>query len=379
MLERIYFSQNGEMFTYVWEDSTFFFYVSFLFVVLLVGHVVQRDDFCVNKSLFVFIFIYLYLFCGFRDTTVGRDTEMYTDIFNDSKEWSNISDWGVEPGFFLLNKIFHFFVGYEKLGVPIFAFITYFLIFKTIYRYSLSINIQATLYLLVCIGFYLQSFDLLRISLATSIELYFFHYVIERQYYKYFIVLLCCLTVHYSTLLMFIPLISLILYRKNPLFFLVVIGVMIVVATFVISHLEFFIFFARYEHYTMEDIDKIGIGPAQFVYNLPILALAFYVYKKKYGSHDVLQILFVYCVICFIYGLVGYFVPVGRTTIHFLMIYVLLIPYCLAQLKVNNDKYYRIIYLICIVYGVVRYHYYLVGYLFSDGIMPYRMLNLFAS
>ena len=263
--------------------------------------------------------------------------------------------------------------------MPIFAFITYFLIFKTIYRYSLSINIQATLYLLVCIGFYLQSFDLLRISLATSIELYFFHYVIERQYYKYFIVLLCCLTVHYSTLLMFIPLISLILYRKNPLFFLVVIGVMIVVATFVISHLEFFIFFARYEHYTMEDIDKIGIGPAQFVYNLPILALAFYVYKKKYGSHDVLQILFVYCVICFIYGLVGYFVPVGRTTIHFLMIYVLLIPYCLAQLKVNNDKYYRIIYLICIVYGVVRYHYYLVGYLFSDGIMPYRMLNLFAS
>lgn len=386
MLERVYFSENGGMFTYVWEDSTFLFYVSFLFVVLLVGHVVQplhvyhkRVNFGVNKVFFLFVFIYLYVFCGFRDITVGRDTEMYTDIYNDALAWSNIENWGIEPGFFLLNILFRFFICYDKFGVPIFAFITYFLIFKTIYRYRLSINVQVTLYLLVCIGFYLQSFDLLRISLTTSIELYFFHYVIERQYYKYFIVLLCCLTIHYSTLLMFIPLITLILYRKSPMFFGVIIGVMAVVASFVISNLEHFIFFARYEHYTMEDLDKIGIGAAQFVYNLPILVLVYYVYKKNYCSHDVLQILFIYSVICFIYGLVGYFVPVGRTTIHFLMIYIILIPYCLAQLKVNNDKYYRVIYLVCIVYGAVRYHFFLKDYLYSDGIMPYKMLNIFAS
>ena len=384
MLEQIYFENNGGQFTYVWENSTFFLYLFFLIIACILGYYAQpmkRDDndnliLEFNNRMYYIVFVFLYVFYAFRDITVGRDTEMYTRIFNDSVDWNNIEDWNIEPGFFFLNRVFRLFFDNDSWGVIIFSTITLILIFKTIYKKRYEIDVQMALFLFVGIGFFFFFFNLLRISLATSIELFFFHYVIEKQYFKYFIVLVLCMTIHYTTMLMFVPFFSLILYRKNPKYFFILLVILALIASYVISHLENFILFARYEHYTLEDVEKVGLGMAQFVYNIPVLLLAYYIMKREYCSTNVLEIIVVYTSFCFLYGIVGYYIPVGRAVIHFLMIYLLLIPYCFVLLRNNEDRYYRVLWLGFILYGIVRFHYYLKDYLYSDGIMPYRMLDL---
>ena len=139
--------------------------------------------------------------------------------------------------------------------------------------------------------------------------------------------------------------------------------------------MDSFIFIARYEHYSVGDMKKVGIGMAQFLYNLPILLLLLYVKKRHYCSQNILGIMFVYTLFCLLYGIIGYYIPVGRVVIHFLMVFVILIPYCFLQLQKHNDEYYMLMKVLFVFYGIIRFHLYLKDYLYSDGIMPYKFIS----
>lgn len=382
MLEKIYFANNGTEFTYKWEDETFYFYIFMLLIILLCDPFIKSikgKRFLykkqINNTVFFSLFLLFFLVCALRGDSVGRDTPMYNDIFYASINWNSLSRWGMEPGFYCLNSLFRRIFTSREWGIVIFSFITLFLIFKTIYDNRNRLDVTMALFLFVGIGFYLQSFDLLRISLCTSIELYYFHYIIEKKYYKYFIVLLLCVTIHYTAMLMIVPYLSYILFRKKMKYYYFYITFLTFVSSYIASNLGNFIFIARYEHYTSDEMSKVGLGMAQFVYNLPILAFAYYMSTKKYISRNMIVLLVIYSCFCMLYGILGYYIPVGRSVIHFLMIFVILIPYCLYQLKRNNDKYYYYIRFFLILYGVLRYHMYLKDYLYSDGIMPYKMME----
>lgn len=378
MLEKIYYSNNLNKYSDAWDDNTFYLYVLTFIVVLIGGFFVQsvyrQREMRINLYIYVLLFSFLYVFYAFRDVSVGRDTEMYTKLFLDSHKLSNIKIWGIEPGFFCLNSFFGLFFQQEKWGVIIFSSITLLCVFSAIYLNRKVIDVAMALFLFVGIGFYLQSFNLLRISLATSIELLFFNLVIERKYLKYLVVLLVCFTIHYTTLLMFIPLLSLLIYRVNKSFFFCFMLGVLIVSLYAISHMDSFIFFARYEHYSVGDLKKVGIGMVQFFYNLPILLLLFYVKKRRYCSRYVFKTMLVYTLFCFLYGVIGYYIPVGRSVIHFLMIFVIFIPYSIGLLQKHHDENYLLIKFLFLFYGVIRFHLYLKDYLYSDGIMPYKFI-----
>lgn len=382
MFEKIYFANNGGLYTYKWDDYTFFLYLSLLVILLIADLFIQpiyirkrSANISVNLWIFGGIFMYFLIICSFRELTVGRDTQMYSDIFNASENWKKLAQWDMEPGYYILNSILKTIFPSKFMGIIVLSFLILFLSFKTIFDVRKSIDVFLALFLFVGIGFYLQSFNLLRISLCACIELYFFHYIIEKKYLNYFIVLLLCSTIHYTALLMMLPFASYYFFQSNIKYFFVLMFFIVLLSAYVATHLDNFIFFARYEHYTYEELERVGIGSAQFLYNIPILALSYYMYQKKYFPKRISLLMVVYCMYCFLYGIVGYYIPVGRAVIHFLMIYVLLVPYSILQLRVHNDRYFQIVRVFFIFYGILRYHLYLKDYLYSDGIMPYNMLT----
>lgn len=94
-------------------------------------------------------------------------------------------------------------------GIP-----TYFLIYKTIKRYSISVRFSILLYLSF---FYLESFGFIRQALAVSICFWSIRYLFERRFIRFFICIVLACMFHASAL---IVLFAYPLYRKISLFHL---------------------------------------------------------------------------------------------------------------------------------------------------------------
>lgn len=378
MLEKIFSSSAkwGE----TWSDSTFYLYIFIFISVTIFAFLSENTGYFIVKTkkyiyipkqkINIFFFLSSYLvasfFLIFRD--VGMDLVTYRDIFSNANSTS-IESYYIEPGYYLLNNLLHSVTDNEYTAISLISFILINLIFITIWKYSKFIDVGCAICAFIGM-FYFQSFSLLRIYLASFILLFTFP-IIEKGYKKYIVSILVTTFIHYSAIVMLIPIGSYWIYKnKKKLFW--IFYILLFITFYYISDIFSLINIARYAHYSDIQDDKYGLGFGQFILHIPLVLFYYYI-KIKYPKQKEIDLLLIYILYSLFFGLIGYKSSIiGRISTHFSILYIIIIPYFIHRLKDYNDHNFQLIKALYILYISFRLYLYFKEYLYLDGIMPYK-------
>lgn len=156
------------------------------------------------KYLYVSLFFLILFITIFRSPEgLSADYFTYQDIFrnaNNSLTFLINKFPGNDIGFLLLNKALRLFTDNFHILLLLLHFTILFSFFNFIKKFSK--NIWLSILLLVTIGGYYISFNLIRQFLAISLTLYLVPYLINRNFIKYLIGILLISLIHKSVLLL---------------------------------------------------------------------------------------------------------------------------------------------------------------------------------
>jgi len=366
MLELIYGNDYVQ-----WDDSTMVLYIFLVLFSILVGYMFKNNNKRGNIFFFL-LFLVLFIISAFRD--IGTDLPVYKSIFEDSRT-IYVKDYNNEPGFIFINRIIALFTSNSDVAIGVFSFLSLFLIYRTIQYYKQEFDIQFCLFAFVGL-FYFQSFNLLRIYFTSYILCYFFKYMIRGSTKKYLVIIALCTLIHYSAILMLLPGVFYILYTKSHRLFWIGISVIIIFIIVLLPYLEIFNIFDRYSSYLQDsalNFQNNKFGVAQFLFHSPLYVLYYYS-RKRLNNRDV-DLLLVYTTFSLLYACLGYkILMIGRVSIYYIVIYVIIIPRILFQLKLNHYKNLKLIKFFIILILLLRIHLYFVEYLYLDSLMPYKTI-----
>ena len=359
----------------IWEDSTIFLYI---FVVVLACVFANKAQSMKSISLknskvyFVFIGIILVLLSGLRGEKVGADTLQYRVMWEYSRNSSY--DFGsTEPMFLYINRAFSSIVPDGRFGVFFFSFITIFFVLSSIYNYKERINFFLAISAFVCI-FFLQSLNLIRIYLAASFLLYCFRFLIEQENIKKYALCICIASlIHTSSLVLLFPLALLILYRYNK----IIAGIaFIAIFAFCFSLKDLLFQYITVERYLsyMDSNESGRIGLLGYVELAPVIFVVIYIFKKRLKGF-LYDVIVTFSSAAFLIRLLAYFIiPFGRLSIHFIALYVLLIPIFITRIGHFSKKVFvKRLSLIYLLYLSMRLHLYFSTMIGPDELMPYTV------
>lgn len=362
------FNEEGGV---LWEDSTLYLYIILIVAAAFIGYIADHAK--VNISnFFTFVLSFLLLFIlGLRGRDVGIDTEVYQDSFLYALTPNAFSDSTSEPGYHFILKVLRTFFSSPELAILIFSAATIFFVMNTVWRYKNHISLFIAFSFYVGI-FYFQALNLLRIYLAASFILWNYDYLIEKKYKKFAVIVLLTSLLHYSSLIMLMPLGFLWLYQKKPKMALFLIVCAFVVAVKIANHFADYLFIARYADYGDSNDVSGRIGLMLFFDYIPCFYLVYYIYKNKIRGQwsDLLVSL---SITGFFVRFIAYYITIaGRLGTHFMGLFVLILPYFTHHIKRYHRRQYIPFVSFLLIYLVVRIHFYFIGYLVTDGIMPYN-------
>lgn len=144
---------------------------------------------------------------GLRDASVGTDTFNYVNMYNSN---FGFNDWlrsGIEPGYICLMFLSSFIGGAYTSLFLLSAFLYNTIIIFSIRKLSINFTISILAYLTFS-TLYFINFNILRQSIAVSLFIASYKYLIEGRYLKYSAFVFFATLFHYSAffLLLLIPL-----------------------------------------------------------------------------------------------------------------------------------------------------------------------------
>lgn len=179
-----------------------------VFFILILGLVFRKkiDDNKYKKIYLGIIFFQMTLLQGLRAIEVGTDTTMYVNTYERylSSEFYAFQFTHFEPGFQMLYNILHK-IGFDSQGLLIFVSAITMLCFA-IFIYRNSDNIVLSSFIFACI-IYPNSFNIMRQSLGLGIAINSLYYMLNKKYIRSVMIILVATCFHYTSILMFIPLV----------------------------------------------------------------------------------------------------------------------------------------------------------------------------
>lgn len=361
----------------IWDDNTILLYI---FIILMGTGLAKLSTYNkVNSQLkisynqfYIYSFLIFLFFLIFRD--VGTDLQMYKTIYNNCELDSSIFN-NQEPGFLLLNRLLKWFDFSDTFVIGIWGGITLILYFSTIHFFSSKINVSLSIFAFGCL-FYFQSFNLVRIYLASGILIYASKYLFNNELKKYLLIILLTVFIHFSAILAVIPLIFYWLYKLNHRLFYCIYFLSYLCGFVLTNFLSSIPIFARYDEYLSGGMIKGGIGFFQITINIPLLLLYYYS-KNKINNTRILSIFLIYTLSSLFIGILSYrIMMLGRSLVYYNIIYIICVPYVLKGLKNYGDKNERLICTCFYIYFMWRFYQYLKEYLYFDSIMPYKFIDI---
>lgn len=360
----------------VWDDSTILLYICVCLITFVISSLSQRSLEKTPKKrqyvlLLIFIFGLLFIISAFRGALVGADTEEYRRIFETSSYYSKSFGYNptLEKGFVLLNQILSLLINDGRFGISLLSFIFLFFVFKSIIHHRNCINIYIALTSFVFL-FYFQSLNLVRIYLASSIMMYALPLLENNKFFKYLTVIAISATIHTSSLILLIPTITLIFYKKSPSLTLIVLSILSIAVLYLGVSLSAYINISRYMDYIDEN-ESGSIGLLAVFEYLPIIYLLFLLYKKKLRG-GIYDIFIIFSLVSLLVRLLSYnIIVLGRLPIHFMSLFVIVTPIVINKIRQFDRKRGKLILIFYTIYLFVRLHIYFATMLEPDGLMPY--------
>lgn len=356
-----------------WEDGTIYLYFGIIIAVILIGILADNRKVDVSRFWIIIVSVILIVFLGLRGRNVGVDTSNYQDSFINALNKNAFNDTTIEPGFQFLQKGLRLFFSSPELAIFIYSTATVLFIMSTLWRYKNNISLFVAFAFYVGI-FYFQAMNLLRIYLAAAFILWNYDYLLENKYKKFALVILLTSMLHYSSLVMLLPIGLLLLYQRNPKIALLASVVTFAMLLPLTAHFENYIIIARYAAYADSNESSGSIGPMLIFEYLPCFYFVYYALRNKvHGPWT--DVLICLTITGFFVRTIAYFISAaGRLSIHFIGIYILVLPYFVCHLKRHHRKKYIPVTICLFMYLAIRIHLYFVNYLDGDGIMPYNFL-----
>lgn len=320
----------------------------------------QKTDISKIKKSTIFLilsFIPLLFLIGFRDISVGVDTESYVQAFyrviNDTltsadKKWLGY-------GYVFICKIVGTIFGdsYVFLNFVV-GFLTLFFLYKTIWNNSEIPSLS--LYILFSMCLYYQTFNQARQMLAIAILFYSIQYIKKEQFKKYVFFVLIATSIHESAIV-FLPFyfISRIDIKKKYIFIYFIMAILGYVffdkISLFISNTTYGKIYQKTDYYKEENSSILNL-----IVRIIMLVAALIFSKitlKKDENSKILYNLVIWCTI--IQVLTTKLYILGRVTTYFYMPYILLIPNIINS--ISTEKKNRKIYIFIVVSIFAIYHY----------------------
>lgn len=359
----------------IFEEDTIYLYLFIIFSTVFLAAIGYRyrhkfKSNIFSNPFFISSFLIFALFLVLRD--VGTDLPMYRLLYNncdlDSSFFNN-----QELGFVTINKILKWFDLSDNFVIGIFGFVTVLLYYLSIQQNAKEINIPMSIFAYGCM-YYFQSYNLIRMYLASAILIFASKYLIKGETKKYSLIVFATIFIHYSAILVYIPLVFYIIYKKKYSYFIATYILAFLIGTVLLNYLSSIPLFARYDQYISGGMMKSGIGFFQFVINIPLFLL--YLYCKRRFNGVMLDVFLIYTLSALLIGIFSYKVMmIGRSLVYYNIVFMLCIQYFIKQLKKLKDKNYIIICSAFYAYFYWRFYQYLSEYLYFDQIMPYKFLD----
>lgn len=256
-----------------------------------IGYVEDAWDFCnvtrARKRKIFWLSLPLFLLGILRGDTVGGDLENYLAYFDDFCKLNSFGDvWYVsshEPGY----QLYTYLISRLSSSHRAFFFFTYSLsLIGPVYligKYSKMPLYSFFLYF--SLGFYTNTFNNVRQSIAISICFLAFHFLFQRNFYKYAGMVLLATMFHYSAIitLLLYPLVgNRITIKKIILYLTTGVGLYILASVTILS---FFINLLAFKYGDMElAISSESAGFGMMALYALVLFGELFIYKSKIMS-----------------------------------------------------------------------------------------------
>jgi hypothetical protein len=189
----------------------------YIIYILIIASLLLVDYFSNNKDIITVVVLYIVIIIAGIRENVGYDYANYVSYY--------ILENATEVGFNLCIKALKLLgLNYNWMFIA-FSFATIMLVYKGIKLYTKHTSLALFVFVLIP-GLYLNSFSIVRQSIAIAILFYGYHFLIEKKYLRYCMMILLASSFHYTVLLT-IPffLISLkVASMKRWMYFVMIIG-----------------------------------------------------------------------------------------------------------------------------------------------------------
>ena len=370
--------------------NPFFNVYTFLYLFFILLFIVFKYYGIINNrsrrsNYIFFFFILLYLVSAFRGNTVGGDLVNYLNNFHELSSTPFVKIFELkysnyEIGYTLLIKCLTFISSNERVYFLITPILSLFGIYSLIKNFSPIPIISVLVYM--ALGFYTNSFNNVRQSIAIGIVCFSFPYLVNHRFSKFVICVLLASLFHKSAIfyILIYPFTKINLTTKK--FYLILVSGTIFffsVGMKIFNYFRDYIFIAystSYDHILLESNRGYSLLGLYFC----ITIFVFHVYRRllRKSSNKELIILFNVFVVEMLFATMSQafatqMATFTRMSIYFYINIILLIPYYLKTITSENR-------LICILMCVVALFLYMgiMVYAYipdidsnSQGVLPY--------
>ena len=333
--------------------------------------ILYNSSFQWKKIIKICMFMQLYLLCILRSTNIGSDTETYLKYFQIlSSEIGFMQQWdfvGLERGYVGINKVIGIMTNDPRIFLAIISFFILSSFFFFCDKYCG--NLWLGCYLFVAMGFYAQSWYVLRQYSAIAILLYSIKYAIEQKPLKFFLLILVAFCFH-RTALVFSLVYICGRFRLNMLSFFGMLASVTFLSMFSTQIVGLLNIFARIEGtigYTG------GVNYLIFLW-LSFLILTYFMPANKYAKQDnVFNIFYnMLAVACLFQILALKYELLVRLVYYFSLSLIVLIPYFIKNRFNKIEDRYIATLSIC----VLMFLWFTIK-LYSDGVIYLGEYSLF--
>lgn len=267
--------------------SSFYF---FFFIIYFFYAIFAKSCFLRRKSLIIALFLPLFILSALRGETVGGDLVNYLSTFDEATRVRSFESLmgitNTEPGF----KIIDYLISCISPSHRGFLVITSFLCLigpaYLIFKYSKNPILSFLLYF--TLGFYTNTFNNVRQSIALSLCFFSIPFAIDRKIGKFVLTVIMASTIHYSSLILlfFYPL-NKYIHGLGKFVILLTSGIaLFFVARFTLLEIVANSIFVRYNPDSIILEGASGGGWGLFYFYLIILAIELLMYISKKSNNE---------------------------------------------------------------------------------------------
>lgn len=368
---------------YGFESFYFCFFIIYTLYAFIIYNNLQKDT--DRKKLIIALFLPLFILSALRGETVGGDLKNYLPGFDDASKADSFEHlmWttNTEPGFKILNWIISVLSPTHRMFIIVTSIISLIGPAYLIYKYSKSPLFSSLLYF--SLGFYTNTFNNVRQSVALSLCLFAIPLVVERKLLKFLIIVILAATIHYSAGIFIIlyPLSKCINGIKSIIISLIAGFTLFYLLRISIRRIIINSIFVRYDPETIMNDSSGGWGLLFFYCIVLILEVIMYVKKKKNLSKDELYycnffiVLQVLAVLLQMYATM--WTSMMRATLYFYIPIIVAVPFYLNMFKKNNRVLITIsAFCLSLLFMRGVYSYNSETFSNSQGVIPYVLIDI---